>query len=225
MKRRGAVVLGALAVVGAVLLGPFVLRAVPFFRVRRVEVVGARYLAPERILAAAELAPDQNLFDPTDAAARRVAEVPGVVRARIERRVPGTLRVRVVEREPAGLVPGREGMTVVDCDAQTLPYDPARAGLALPIVERADTALTRALCLVRAGDAQLYETVDAVRRGSGGSVMLEAGRQRIWLTRTPTLADVHAVAMVRRHLEAMGRGAAELDARYRGLVYARRERT
>ncbi len=179
-------------------------------------------------LSARTLACDAS--DPAQVAAAfealdRHGAAPDVVVYNPSRRVPGTLRVRVVEREPAGLVPGREGMTVVDCDAQPLPYDPARAGVLLPIVERADTAFTRALCLVRAGDAQLYELVDAVRRGSGGSVMLEAGRQRIWLTRTPTLADVHAVAMVRRHLEATGRSAAELDARYRGLVYARRERT
>lgn len=225
MKRRGVIALGVVAVVAAAVAAPFVLRAVPFFRVRRVEIVGARFLAPDRLLAALDLAPDQNLFDPTAAAAHRVAEVPGVVRVRIDRRVPGTLRVLVVEREPAGLVPGREGMVAVDCEAQALPYDPVRAALALPIVERADTVLTRALCLVRAGDAQLYETLDAVRRGGEGSVMLELGRQRVWLARTPTLADVHAVAMVRRHLEATGRSAVELDARYRGLVYARRGRT
>jgi hypothetical protein len=196
-----------------------------FFRVRRVEVVGARYLAPARIVEALGLAADQNLFDPLGDAERAVAALPGVVRVGIGRRPPGTVRVTVVEREPAGLAPGRAGLVPVDCDGAALPYDPAGVGLALPVVERADSTLLGALCVVRASDSALYAAVQVVRAGGGGSVILELGEQRVRLDATPSTADVEAVALVRRHLEETGQVFAELDARYRGLVFARGRRS
>lgn len=225
MTRRAR--LAALAVGGLALgvASPFALRALPFFRVRRVEVVGARYLAPERIVEALGLAPDQNLFDPLGAAESRAEGVPGVVRADLSRRVPGTLRVTVVEREPVGLASGRDGMVPLDCEGRALPYDATRAGLALPIVERADSVLVRALCVVRAGDAGLYDAVGAVRSGGGGSVILDLGTQRVRLRGGPATSDVVAVTMVRRYLAEQGRAFAELDARYQGLVFARGRRS
>jgi cell division protein FtsQ len=225
VRRRGRwIVLGAVAGV-VLLLSPLGLRRMAFFRVRRVEVVGARYLAPQRLVEALGLAADQNLFDPLGDAERRVAAVPGIVRADIGRRPPGTVRVTVVEREPVGFVPGRAGLLPVDCDAATLPYDPARSGLALPLVERADSLLLGALCVVRASDSALYAAVQAVRAGEGGSVVLELGEQRIRLDGAPSTADVEAVGVVRQHLEDTGRAFAELDARYRGLVFARGRRS
>jgi len=223
-RRERWLLLGAGAVV-AVLATPVALRHMAFFRVRQVEVVGARYLAPERVVEALGLDPDQNLFDPVDEAERRVEAMPGVVRAEIARRVPGTLRVTVVEREPVGLASNRDGMVPLDCDGVALPYDPAHSGLALPIVERADSVLLRALCVVRASDSALYAAVQTVRAGGGGSVMLDLGDQRVRLSGTPSTSDVEAVTLVRQHLEETGRVFAELDARYRGLVYARERRS
>ena len=225
MKRRGRWLLLGTGVTVALVVSPFVLRQMAFFRVRRIEVVGARYLMPERIVEALGLAMDQNLFDPVGEAERRVEAVSGIVRAEIGRRPPGTLRVTVVEREPVALAPGKAGLVPVDCDAALLPYDPARSGLALPIVERADSVLLRALCVVRASDSALYAAVQGVRPGGGGSVMLELEEQRVWLNGTPSTSDVEAVALVRQHLEETGRAFAELDARYRGLVYARGRRS
>ena len=221
MKRRGwwAIGLAAAGVAGA--LSPVLARRMSFFRVRQIEVIGARYLEPERIAEALELAGDQNLFDPSGDAERRVEAVPGIVRARISRRVPGTLRVTVVEREPVALAPGKDGMVPLDCDGGRLPYDPVQSGLTLPIAERADSVLVRALCVVRAADAALYADVHAVRAGGGGSVMLELDGQRVRLSGMPSTRDVAAVVLGRQHLEATGRTFTELDARYRGLVYAR----
>jgi len=225
MKHRGRWLILGGGVTVAMLVAPVALRQVAFFRVRRVEVVGARYLAPERIVEALGLTTDQNLFDPVADAERGVEAVPGIVRAEVGRRVPGTLRVTVVEREPVGLAPGRTGLVPVDCDAAVLPYDPARSGLALPVVERADSVLLRALCVVRAADSALYAAVQAVRSGGGGSVMLELEEQRVRLNGMPSTADVEAVGLVRQHLEETGRAFGELDARYRGLVYARGRRS
>jgi cell division protein FtsQ len=217
--------LGVAVMLGVAAASPLLLRHVPFFAVRRVEIVGARYLAGEQLVAALRLAPDQNLFDPLDAAEARVAAVPGVARAWVSRRMPGTVRVTVVEREPVGLVSTATGMVPLDCEGQRLPYDPARSGLALPILERADSNLARALCVVRVGDSVLFDAVQAVRHGGGGSVMLELKRQRVWLRSVPTTTDVEAVAVVRRYLEDTRRDFAELDARFEGLVYARGRRT
>jgi cell division protein FtsQ len=225
VKRRGRWALLGVAAAVVLLVSPLGLRQMAFFRVRRVEVAGARYLAPERIVEALGLAADQNLFDPLADAERRVAAVPGIVRVGIGRRPPGTVRVTVVERDPVGLAPGPAGLVPVDCDAAALPYDPARSGLALPVVERADSVLLTALCVVRASDSALYAAVQVVRAGRGGSVILELGEQRIRLDGAPSTADVEAVVLVRRHLEETGRAFAELDARYRGLVFARGQRS
>lgn len=225
MTRRGWWAIGLTATVAAGALSPFLARRMQFFRVRQIEVVGARYLEPQRIAEALALSGDQNVFDPVGDAERGVEAVPGIVRARITRRVPGTLRVTVVEREPIALAPGREGMVPLDCDGGRLPYDPAQAGLALPIAERADSGLVRALCVVRAADPALYADVHAVRVGGGGSVMLELDGQRVRLSGTPSTRDVEAVVLVRQHLEATGRTFTELDARFDGLVFARGRRS
>lgn len=225
MKRRGRIALAVLAGALGVALAPLLLRRIPFFRVRRVEVVGVRYLAPERVLGALALAQDQNLFDPTAGPEERAGRLPGVVRARVSRRLPATLRVSVVERQPTAFVSSRDGMVPLDCDGEPLPYDPSRSGLTLPIVARADTVLVRALCVVRAGDSTLYDAVDAVRPGSGGAVILDLGHQRVRLRGAPTTDEVRAVAMVLRHLEATGRTVDEVDARFSGRIYARRGRS
>ena len=113
----------------------------------------------------------------------------------------------------------------LDCDGQPLPYDPARAGMALPILEQADSILTQALCVVRASDSTLFDAVQTVRLGRGQDVVLDLADQRVWLRSAPTTTDVGAVAAVRRHLASTGRSFAELDARYQGRVYARGRRS
>jgi cell division protein FtsQ len=201
------------------------LRQAPFFRVRRVELVGSRYLAPEQLVARLGLAPDQNLFDDTGDIARRVEQVGGVVRARVERRLPGTLRIVVVERVPVAFAPGPSGLVPLDSTGHELPYDPAATGLALPLVPRVDSLLVRALARVRAADSALYQDVDGARRVEGGAVLLETGRRRVMLRGIPTTDEVRAVAAVRRHLAASGRPYTELDARFEGWVVARRSRS
>lgn len=222
-RARRALALAGAAAVG--IAGLLLIRQIPFFRVRRIEVVGVRYLEPARILAALALAPDQNLYDPLGDAAQRVRALEGVEEARLDRRVPATLRVTVVERPPAALVSTREGMVALDCAGRPMPYDPARSGLTLPIVARADTVLVRALCTVRLGDSALYDAVDLARSGPGGAVILDLGRQHVRLRSVPTTDEVRAVGLVRRHLLATGRGFDELDGRFADRVYARRDRS
>ncbi len=226
MKRRALWFAGAAALLlGGVALGPLALRHLSFFRVRRVELVGTRYLAPEQLVARLGLAPDQNLFDDTGDIARRVERVGGVVSARVERRLPGTLRITVVERVPLAFAPGPDGLVPLDSAGHALPYDPAATGLALPLVPRADSLILGALARVRAADSALYHDVDAAQRGEAGAVLLELGQRRVMLRGRPTIGEVQAVAAVRRHLAASGRRYAELDARFEGWVVARRSRS
>lgn len=217
--------LAVAAIAGLVALAylvPLGLRHLPVFRVRRVELVGVRYLAPERVLHALALAPDQNLFDPLGGAQERVRRLAGVVSAEVTRRLPGTVRVEVVEQTPVAFVSGAHGMIALDCDAHPLPYDPTASGLDLPLVQRADTTLVRTLCIVRASDSALYDDVEIARHGRGGAVTLDLGRQRVLLRSLPTTDDIRAVGVVRRHLAATNTPAAELDARFAGWVVARR---
>lgn len=209
-------------VVAAAPLGRWALRQLSFFQVRQVELVGLRYLAPDRVLAALALAPGQNLFDPLGPIERRAEGLAGVVRARAGRKLPGTLRVVIVERPAIAFAPGAEQLVPLDAVGRPLPYDPAATGLDLPVVQRADPVLLETLARVRAVDSTLYQEVDAAARQPNGAVMLELGPRRVFVPARPTNEEIRAVAVVRRHLAATGRSYTELDARYAGWLIARR---
>jgi len=223
-RRRWALAAGAAGLVSAFWLLPLALRQVPFFRVRQVEVVGARFLAPESVLVALELRPRRHLFDDNDEVAKRAAALPGVVEARVERRLPGTLRVALVQREPVAFAPGANGLIALDAEGAPLPYDPAATGLGLPLVPRPDSLVVQALWVVRATDSSLFGQVQAAHRAVGGAVVLDLAGQQIVLAGVPTAREIRAVGAVRRHLAETGRRAAQLDARFAGRIIARRSR-
>lgn len=220
MTKRGRLALLA-AGLAVLVSAPWWLRAVPFFEVRRVELVGVRYLPPERVLEALGLAERQPLFAPLGDAEDRVRAVPGVVSAEVDRRLPATIRVTVVERPPVAFASGPGGMVPLDCDARPLPYDPAATGMSLPLVTAADERLTRALCVVRAADSTLYREVELARRDGAHDLTLELEDQRVRLRGVPTTDEILAVVTVRRHLAANGPAMRELDARFAGGVIAR----
>lgn len=225
MKRRVTlvgVVLGTVAL-GYVLL-PLVLRRVAFFQVRQVELVGVRYLAPERVLASLMLPPDVNLFDPLGDVEQRAESVPGIVRATATRRLPATLRVTVLEAMPVAFARGGAGLVPLDGAGRPLPYDAAATGFDLPIVERPDSVLTGMLMLIRRADATLFEQVDAARRGRDESVILEVGTRRVLLRSGAVENDIRAVQTVRLHLTQHEIPFRELDARFEGWVVVRRGR-
>ena len=216
----------ALAVVAGAIAGtPYVARRMSFFRVRRVELVGVRYLAQDSVLAALRLRPDQNVFDDTGALERRVEAMGAVVSARVERRLPATLRITVVERMPVAFALGPDRLVPLDGEGRPLPYDPAATALDLPMIRRPDPLLVRTLSMVRLTDSALFQDVDGARLGAKGSVTLELGSRRVLFPGVPTPEDVRAVGAVRRHLAASGRRYAELDARYNGWVVVRRSTT
>ncbi|GIW51302.1 MAG: hypothetical protein KatS3mg081_0657 [Gemmatimonadales bacterium] len=218
-------VLASGVLVALALGGRWALRQADFFRVRRVELEGLRYLSPERLLAALDLGPRPNLFDPLGGLERRLESLPGVVTVRVERVLPGTLRIAVEERPAIAFLAGREGLVPVDSAGEELPYDPVAAGLDLPVVESLDKGVLSVLALARRADSAFYHEVQAAGRGRDGSVWLELPRKRVLLPGAPAIDVLRAVVVVNRELEASGRPHRELDARYAGWVIARRDRT
>lgn len=222
MRRVVLLGLAVALIVGAIAVTPRLLRHVSFFRVRRVELVGLHYLAPDRVLDALDLGAQRNLFDPLGGVQNRGLAIPGVIGLRIARRLPGTLRVTVEEQIPIAFAPGPNGLVSLDASARPLPYDAAVTGFDLPLVPRPDSVLTRALAAVQAVDSTLYEAIDGAHRAADGSIALDLDRRVILLPPAPTPDGVRAVAMVRWHLMQSGQPYAALDARYSGWVVVRR---
>jgi cell division septal protein FtsQ len=211
-------------VAGAPLWGPLVLRQFRFFAVRRIEVVGTRYLAPSAIVAALGLGADASVWSDEGAMVRRLRALPGIEDVKVWRRLPGTLCVEVVEVEPVALAEGPAGLVPVTGDGRPLPYDPATAPVDAPVVERAEPTLVAALAAVRATDLGLFGDIASARAavGGGGEVVLELDEGRLRLATPVDPAVVHAVTAVRQDLKVRGQAWEELDGRFRGWVVVRR---
>lgn len=224
--KKGWKSLAALGMTGVlVAAAPAGLRHMSFFQVRRVELIGVRYLAPDSVLAVLALRPDQNVFEDGDEIARRAEALGGVVSARVSRKLPGTLRVTVIEKIPVAFAPGPNQMVALDGDAKPLPYDPAATGLDLPVIQKVDSLLVRTLSVLRLTDSALFQDVDAARRLGRGGVTLMLGERRVLLPGIPAPDDVRALAAVRRHLASTGRRFTEIDTRFEGWFVVRRSST
>jgi cell division septal protein FtsQ len=214
---------GVLAAGSAVWWGPLALRPFSFFAVRKVELVGVRYLDPGAVVAALGMRRDASVWDRLGGLADRVRALPGVAEAEVTSRLPGTLRVRIREIEPVALASGESGLVPVEGGGRPLPYDPVRVGLDVPVVERAERGLVGGLAVVQSADPALFGSVAAARSGPGGSMELDldgGGRVRFALPVDP--AVVRSVAAVERDLAARSQGWRELDGRYAGWVVVRK---
>ena len=219
MVRGGAFAL----VVSSPLWGRVALRPFDFFAVRRVELMGVRFLAPEVVTGALGLRREASVWDRLGPLVSRVRGLGGVAEVTVSRRLPSTLRVTVREVEPVALAAGDDGMIPVGVDGRPLPYDPARVAVDVPVIERPETALVAALAAVRAADPTLFAEIAAARRERGGSVELDLeGRGRIRLGMPVDPAVVRAVAAVERDLGARSQPWRELDGRFAGWVVVRR---
>jgi POTRA domain-containing FtsQ-type protein len=219
---RVAAVVAVLAAVSAPLWCAPLLRPLRFFGVRRVDVVGARYLAPAAVVAGLGLRPEASVFDDLEALREHLLLVPGVASAKVTRRLPGTLVVAIVEREPVALADGPDGLVALDATARPLPYDPTAAPVDAPIVERADSALLAALETIRTSDLGFFAGVAAART-RGGEVVLDLGTGRARLGLPVEPAIVQQVSAVERDLAVRALPWRELDARFHGWVVVRRE--
>ena len=130
-----------------------ILRRMEFFRVRRVEIVGARYLAPSDILARLNVDTLASVWDPTAPLVSKVEGYPGVARANIHRKLPGTLVVEIVERVPVALVSAPGGFRAYDDRGNALSIDPTRVTVDAPVLMDRDVPLLKLLGAMRTCDA------------------------------------------------------------------------
>jgi hypothetical protein len=224
---------GALALV-LLLAGfgvPALLGRLAVFRVRQIELVGVRHLAPDAVIAALRLPAEASVFTDTRLLADRVRGLTGVAEASVVRRLPAALKIEVREAEPAALVPGesRGALVAVDGEGRVLPFDPARTGLDLPIAASADRGVVGLLALIQSVDPALFQAVTSARGlaggGRGGDVLLELGPRRVLLGRGAGPEVIRAVVLVAQDLAVKGRPYRELDARFAGQVVVRRTPT
>ena len=200
---------------------PPLLSRMAFFRVRKVEIEGARYLAPDEVLGKLALDTTMSVWDDLDPLESRVAGHPQVRAARIDRRLPGTLVIHIDENLPVALVPAASGFQAIDAAGRTLPIDPSRTVVDLPIVPRADSALLGMLAALRDAEPRVFDRISEARRVGSSEVLflLTNYPVRAMLDVSPRrLADIFPVEedLARRNARI-----AELDLRYRDQVIAR----
>jgi cell division protein FtsQ len=220
--RRLALVAGGIAVIATTpWWGPRLLAEMSFFRLRRVQVVGARYLRADSIVALLGVDTTRSIWDETDDLVARVRKHPQVSDVEISRRVPGTLIVTVTERVPVAFVPTARGLEPLDAAGRTLQIDPSRVNVDLPVLARRDTAVLRLLGELRERSPQIYERVSAARRAGRGEIILEMGAVNVRAMDDVSAERISDILPVEADLARRQARVAELDLRYRDQVIAR----
>jgi len=219
--RAGSLALLFVALFTTPVWGPRALARLAFFRVRRVEFVGAQYLAPGTLLARLRVDTTHSVWDPRDPLAARLEGHPQLERVTVGRRLPGTLVVTVVERPPVALVPTPRGFRVFDARGVPLPIDPARTPVDAPVLAARDTALLRILGALRARAPRLYARVSDARRDGRHDLLFHLASLPVRTASDVTVDRFAELESVERDLARRQRRAAEIDLRYRDQVIAR----
>jgi cell division septal protein FtsQ len=242
LRRPGWKILGALFLIALIMAGAWGARAaarkMAFFRVRTVEVRGARYLQPNEVVARLHVDTLASIWDDLEPYRQRVRRHPQVSDVEITRRMPGTLIVTVHENLPVALIQTSAGLLPYDSLGRQLPIDPARTSLDLPIVATTDPVLLKLVGAIRANEPRLFARIEEVRRTGREEILLTLSRgsdariagdttttdRRMLRVRVPVglsverLADIFPVEtdLARRQVSV-----SELDLRYRDQVIAR----
>lgn len=208
-----------------VVCAPFALREgarhMGFFRVRKVEIAGARFINPDQIVSSMRVDAASSVWDNLSTWEERIRKHPQVGDVSVSRRLPGTLAVQITEVLPVAFVPTGAGLAPYDAAGRPLPVDPTSVDLDLPIVPAHDAAALRLLGDVRATVPQLYARISDVRRLPRGDVAVRVDSFSILGGRDVTAARLSDILPVERDLARRGRRAVELDLRYRDQVIAR----
>jgi cell division protein FtsQ len=182
VSRRGWLVGAAgvaLLATAAPAVAPLLLRQLPWFAARRVEISGTRLLAPHEVLAAARVRPGHNVWDDTGALEEALRGHPAIAAATVQRRLPSTLRIRVQEKHPVAFVE-MGALAPITREGELLPLDPARTPIDLPVIRGswadADRTLRSQLLretdrLARLDPALLAE-VSEIRPAEGSRVLI-----------------------------------------------------
>lgn len=221
VARRALLVGGVLSVVAA----PFALREgarrMDFFRARKVEIEGARFIAPDQLVARLRIDTTASIWDDASVWEARVATHPQVHDVRITRRLPGTLVVHVTEVPPVALVATAAGLAPYDAAGRPLPIDPTAVDLDLPVISTRDVAALKLLGEVRQDSPALFARISDVRRLPRGELALQVDSLNVLGARDLTAARLSDILPVERDLARRGQRAVELDLRYHDQVIAR----
>ena len=223
LSRRGWRVLGGLALALLVWFGaPRLLRRLDFFRIRRVELIGVHYLAPQAITEVIRIPARLSVFDDLSELRKRAAKVPGTERVQVGRRLPGTLRIVVDEVVPVALVPRDGHLVLMDSAGRILPFDPAVGSPDLPIADAPSAPVASLLGRVRDADPALFARVQTAR-GGPNAVELDLGGQRLLFRPDASVEVIRTVMLVAQDCARTKRPWRELDGRFAGMVIVRRE--
>jgi len=192
-----------------------------FFRVRRVEITGAHYVAPSDILAKLHVDTTASVWDATTPLAARVATHTGIRTAVVYRRLPGTLVVEVTERAPVAFVPTPTGLRPYDERGAALPIDLARVRVDAPVLAQRDSAVLRFLGRLRTEMPSLYDRVSAVRRTGAAELLLELRTIPVRAMMNVSLERLAEIDPVESDLRRRQLRVVEIDLRYRDQVIAR----
>lgn len=203
------------------LWAPVLFRQMEFFRVRHVEVVGARYIEPREVLDRLKVDTLASVWDPTGRLETRVAAHPLVREVVVDRKLPGTLVVRLVEHAPVALVATPNGFRAYDARGVSLPIDPSTADVDAPILARPDSTLFRLLGAVRTEAPDLYRRVSEARREGKDELLLFWDSIPVRALSDVTLDRLGDLQLVENDLARRRLRAIELDLRYRDQVIAR----
>jgi cell division septal protein FtsQ len=176
LRKPGWKILGALLLVALIMAAAWGVRAgarsMAFFRVRSVEIRGARYLQPNEIVARLQIDTLASLWDDLEPFRERVRRHPQVADVRFERRMPGTLVVIVQENLPVALIQTPAGLLPFDSLGRQLPIDPSRSNLDLPIVASADPVLLKLVGAIRAAQPRVFARIEEARRIGRDDILL-----------------------------------------------------
>lgn len=219
--RVGLLLLAAL--LASPLWGPRLLRHLAYFRVQKVEVHGARYVAPADIIERLRVDTARSVWDPLEPLAARVRSHPQVERVIVTRKLPGTLVVELSERRPVALVPTANGLRAVDERGVRLTLDPSRTPVDAPIITAAphDTAVYHLLGAMQREAPRLYARLSTVTPIGDGELLLGLADFPVRVMTTVTLARLSDIEPVERDLARRQLRVVELDLRYRDQVIAR----
>jgi len=219
-RRVGAAAALAVALL-APLWAPRVLAELAYFRVRRVEIVGARFVQPSDILGRLHVDTLSSVWDASDPLEDRVASHPGVRSVRVRRRLPGTLVVEITERIPVALVPTPSGLVPIDERGAALPIDLARTAVDAPIVAYRDQTVFRLLGALRTEAPELYGRISEVARVAGDELWLKVSSIPVRAMADVTVERLAEIGPVEQDLARRRLRAVEIDLRYRDQVIAR----
>ena len=222
LRVRLTLIVAALVLIaGAPFWGPLVLRQLSFFRVRKVEIVGARYVSVGDVIDRLHVDTTASIWDPTGPLAARLASHPQFRRVSVRRKLPGTLVVDVDENLPVALVAMNDGLKAYDARGVALPIDLARTPIDAPILPRRDLGVLAFLGTLRTEAPALYDRVSEIRVVGADEVVIDLDGTPVRAMRDLSTARLAEIEPVEEDLARRGFHAAELDLRYKDQVIAR----